>query len=938
MAEPGLYALTKIIAGGLSATLTGPLGTTDLPEVDLNQALGNTRPAHMAEISASDGQTLGWTGFPRTGSPGIDDLPDYFIAAVLAIEDHRYGLHPGVDPIAILSAGIDTIKGNPRGGSTLTQQLIKNTITGPAPTLDRKIQEAILAVRTQSAWSSREILHAYLSNVWFGRGARGAASASLAWFGKPWDQIRMHEAAYLAGLLNGPARHDPEHHPGRGIARRNLVISRMHDHDIITAIDKSVAMSLPLDVIPEREARALLDDMPGWISSGITADLDRYGLMNRSDIASGTLGISTTISPDWQRIAEQSLADTIDHLVPKGPVIQVDLPEISHGDSLAGNRMTALRKTAAEAMATSSTTGRAMIAGITNDKVSGITNDKISGISNNRVSGTTNDSKPDTTNNRISDITKNRISVIIDRGYGPLEWDFAELNPDFPDYTPVRGDVLPFSRDNGKIILSPVPQVQGAVVVMTPETGAILASVGGHDATLFPFDRTEALRQPGSAIKPFLWARALEDGLFHDTLVADVEQSYILSNGQVWQPVNYDHRQSGMIPLFVGLEESSNLVAAELVDLIGVPALASITEFAGIYDWGSMRRHRSSALGTSETTLTRLTAGYAAFANGGRVITPHRIAGISRKNRTLWTPPDAENIYAMTGPETLEDTISMLYGVTRRGTAASAFRGFDLAVAGKTGTNENYRDAWFVSFTPGVVIGVWIGRDDFMPIPGHPTGSRAAAPVAREIYRAALDTGLLQPNGLRPGHASQINWPPVLLEVGHGHRNYHSPQVQQIPQVPQVPREPRETQIPEVSQTPEVQAQTAQAEQAAQTQKIQVQEILDTLKSSEDHQYTQESQHTQHIDNHQYTDNHQHTEIVVQKTEEHSTRDIRPVKGLAAILDVIHPGRNSRDRHDRRQPKILSAARQEPGLDINPPVLPNIPRSSDTGLIFMTPW
>ena len=844
MSDPGLYALTKIIAGGMSAVLTGPLGTTDLPELDLHRALDNTRPAHMAKISAPDGQGLGWAGFPKTGSPGIDGLPDYFIAAVLAIEDHRYGLHPGVDPMAILSAGIDTLRGNPRGGSTLTQQLIKNTITGPVPTLDRKIREAILAVRAQFAWSSGEILHAYLANVWFGRGARGAASAALAWFGKPWDQIQMHEAAYLAGLLNGPAHHDPEKHPGRGIARRNLVISRMHDHGMITEIDKSVAMALPLDVISEREARALLDDMPGWISSGIAADLDRYGLMNRSDIASGTLEITTTLSPDWQHIAEQALVDTIDHLVPKGPVMHLDLPEISHGDSLDGNRMTSLRKTAAGAMAASSTTGRAMIAG--------------------RKNGA--------------------ISVIIDRGYGPLEWDIAKTDPDYPDYTPVRGDVLPFSRNNGKIMLSPVPQVQGAVIVMIPETGAILASVGGHDATLFPFDRTEALRQPGSAIKPFLWARALEDGLVHDTLVADVEQNYILSDGQVWKPVNYDHRQSGMIPLFVGLEESSNLVAANLIDHIGISALASITEFAGVYDWGGMQRHRSSALGTSETTLARLTAGYAAFANGGRVITPHRIARISRQDRTLWTPPDAENTYAIAGSETLADTTAMLYGVTRRGTAASAFRGFDFAVAGKTGTNENYRDAWFVSFTPGVVIGVWVGRDDFMPIPGHPTGSRAAAPVARGIYQAALDLGLLQPNGLRPGQTSLINWPPVLLEAGHG--QYSS----QIPENPSPGIHVRQ----ETRNIPENPGPGNHVRQE-----------IRNIPESVEHR--------------------QQSGIVIRKTAQRSVQDFKPIRGIEAILDAIHS-----DTGEQQQ-KRLSATRQKS-------IPSDIPKSSESGLIYMSPW
>ena len=838
MVEPGLYALTKIIAGGLSAVLTGPLGSTDLPDINLRDALLDTGHTPMIAINAQDGASLGWAVPSEFGSPALDTLPVHFTEALLAIEDHRYGLHPGVDPLAVLSAGIDTLKGNPRGGSTLTQQLIKNAITGPAPTLDRKIREAILAIRAQSAWSSEDILHAYLANVWFGRGAKGASAAALVWFGKPWNEIDLHESAYLAGLLKGPAHHDPANHPERAMARRNLVISAMHDHAMISATDKAVAMTLPIDVIPEQKARALFDNVPRWISSGIAADLERYKLMDRSDLVSGPIRITTTLSPTWQKIAKQALEQHIKKTFPTGPAVNLVLPEIIPGDDLTGNDMIAVRKTATRALATSTTTGRAI----------------------------------------ITDMSSDGISVIIDRGYGPLEWETANIEAS--GYKPVRGDVLPFNRTNGKITVFPVPQVQGAVIVMNPATGAILASVGGHDATLFPFDRTGALRQPGSSIKPFLWARALEDGLRHDTPVADRERDYILSNGRVWHPVNYDHSQSGMIPLFVGLEESSNLVAARLIDRIGIPALASITEFAGIYDWGSMQRHRSAALGTSETTLARLSAGYAALANGGQIITPHRIAHITRGTRTLWTPPKAENTYTLASPETLENITAMLYGVTRRGTAYSAFRDFKPAVAGKTGTTEDYRDAWFMSFTPGIVIGVWIGRDDFTPIPGRLTGSRAAAPVARDIYQAAIDAELLQANGLQSGYSSVINWPPVLLNASPGqqapeHRNNEIQVRQEIPE--QVNNE------------------------------IQVRQEIPDLS---------EKQKTR--------------QTVIRTTTNRHAGESQPVKGLGSLLKTIfknNTGRNSGNKNP------ATGQVSEPT-----PVLPNAPRSPESGLIFMPTW
>ena len=710
MSEPGLYALTKIITAGISAVITGPIGSTDLPDIELRDALGGTKSSYAAIIKSPDNTIMGWAGHDRPGSPQIHDLPVDFIEALLSMEDARYGFHPGIDPVAIVSAIIDNLNGKRRGGSTITQQLVKNAITGADLTINRKIREAILAVRVQAAYPPEEILRAYLAKAWFGRGQKGAAGAALAWFGKPWNEIKIHEAAFLVGLLKGPAYYDPVIYPERALQRRNLVLAGMHKDEKITATDMAVAQALPLDVISNAETRTLFKQVPHWISSGISADLTRHGMMHRSDISSGKPEITTTISSEWQQLAQTALRNGINRLSKPGPAITLDIPPLSPDHSTTGDDIEKLRQAAIKAIATTQNTGRAIIAGKQNGK----------------------------------------LFALIDRGYGPLEWDFPNIDTETLGYKPAIGDVLPFTRLNGNIVLQSVPQVQGAVIVMKPETGAILASIGGHDPDLFPFERTEAQRQPGSALKPFLWARAMEEGMQYDTLIEDLEQSYYLSNGETWRPKNYDHRQTGLIPLYIGLEKSSNLIAARLIDILGISSLASIVEFAGIYNWGTMHRHPSAALGTSETSLVRMVAGYAALANGGRIITPHRIASITRDNEILWTPPGPETGFALATPATIADITAMLYGVTQRGTAWSAFHDFNLPVAGKTGTTENHRDAWFISYTPGIVVGVWIGRDDFASIPGRPTGSRAAAPVARDIYKAALDAGLLQSDGFRP--------------------------------------------------------------------------------------------------------------------------------------------------------------------------------------------
>ena len=725
MPEAGLYVLTKVIAGGLSAVTTGPFGTIDLPDVDLSAKIAGNTAGYAAAVSDASGEMLGHAGLGSGYSPSPFQLPDRFIQALLSIEDTRYGRHPGVDPMAVGSAAIDTISGRRRGGSTLTQQVVKNAITGPELSLDRKIREAILAIRAHQALPHDRILQGYLANAWFGRGQHGAAGAALAWFGKDWSEIELHEAAFLAGLLKGPSYYDPVAHPERATARRNTVLARMRDSGMITETDYAVAISLPLEVIPDEEADALLEALPRWIATGIDADFARYGLTNRSDIAAGGLEVVTTINRQWQRIAEEALEAGIDRLATAGPGGHVDLGGLRPGDDLATPAAGRLREAAAAHVATTRRRGRAIVAGADGDA----------------------------------------FHIILDRGFGALEWDSARLTEDAREYTPAPGDVLPYTREAGEPILHPVDQVQGAVVVMDPASGAILASIGGPDPEMSPFDRTAALRQPGSAIKPFLWAAAMENGMRWSDMVADRVETYATPTGETWRPRNYDRSESGLIPLFVGLEESSNLVAAHLVDRLGVAPFARVTEMAGIYDWGKMSRHPASALGASETSLTRLAAGYAAIANGGAAVTPHHVASVRHEGREVWRPRGSGEGYAVASPRTIGDLDAMLWGVTRRGTAAGALRGLDMPVAGKTGTSSGYRDAWFMSYTPDIVVGVWIGRDDATSIPGNPTGSRAAAPVARAVYEAALADRLLTGDGLRPGRPAAPNWPPNLFEM-----------------------------------------------------------------------------------------------------------------------------------------------------------------------------
>lgn len=738
MSDYGLYALTKIMAGGLSAIMTGPLGAIDLADTDLSSAISGGGIGYTAAIEDRAGRPMGYIGQSGGRSPRIRDLPDTFIQALISVEDTRFGEHPGVDPVAVVSAAVDSLRGNTRGGSTLTQQLVKNAITGSDQTLDRKAREAILAIRVAAAYPSDRILQGYLSNVWFGRGQHGASGAALAWFGKPWSDISLPEAAFLAGILKGPAYYDPMKYPERAKARRDTVLDMMLDRGMISDEEHRAAKITELVVISEEDRPQTEEGLSLWAEKAVLRGMDEEHLTESSLLAGRDVSIVTTLDAAWQDIAQAALDAGIARIGKAGPAGNVSLD----GWDSSPSRLAALRSKAANMLSTSRTTGRAII--LSQDK--------------------------------------DTFDVLIDRGYGEVARETIEVDLEDLGFTPAPGDVLPYHRsDAGHPILEAAPQAQGAVVIIDNRTGAILASSGGVQPELYPFDRSQAERQPGSAIKPFLWTAAMERGIRATDLVEDIEQDYRLSDGTIWRPRNYDKSQAGLIPLFVGLEESSNLAAASLVSRIGLDPLAAVTETAGVYPYDGMKMHAASALGASETTLTRLTSGYSALAAGGIVQPPYVIAKITSSDETIWTQPVPEIPFALATSASISDISSMLYGVTKRGTAYSAFKSFPMPVAGKTGTTQDYRDAWFLSYTPAVSVGVWVGRDDFTSIPGYLSGSRAAAPIGRDVYRAALEAGLLEESGFFPGQIKTVQWPPALLTYTPPARSTGAPQVTEGP-------------------------------------------------------------------------------------------------------------------------------------------------------------
>lgn len=734
MPDAGLFSLANLGAGLLGATLTGPLGGIDLPRAELDELLAQRPAGFAATVSYGDASPAGHL---TSGSMPTDiaDLPDTFLRAVMAVEDKRFGQHRGVDPLATASAALSVLQGEFRGGSTLSQQAIKNMLFGGEVSLVRKVAEVVLSVRAHVDHTPEEVFEAYLNVTWFGRGVTGAAHAPQAWFGKDWAELSLGQTAFLAALLKGAGHFDPVRFPERAVSRRDHVIDRMEVLGWVSAAEAEAARAEPLDVIPVQRR----EDGDLWAARAAGAEMAELGL--DPDIrARPGLELDLTIDPRWQRIATQALRDGVQSLAPRGPAgtVSAGLLRRLRDTAVSSDDLRAVRAEAARVLSRGRDLQRVILIGPGEGAVWEALSDTGAGLP-----------RP--------------ITVRADR---------------FPEgYTPRPGHILPARMTDEGLVLELVPELQGAAIVLNTRNGEVLASVGGYDPDLSEFDRTRAQRQPGSAIKPFLWLAALDLGFAHDSLVTDFERDFIDDIGEVWRPQNYDRSQSGFVPLYQGLERSSNLAAVNIADTIGIEAMAAMAERFGAYPRGGMHRTLSSALGSTELQLRDFVAAYAGLVNDGVPVTPHVVKRAAAESRILWERPAPAAEFSGVRQPALDDLLAMLRGVVLRGTAFQAFQGHPVAVIGKTGTSQLHRDAWFIALTPDIAVGVWLGRDDSQPIPGRPTGGTSAAPISAEILRAAHAEGLIDTHGMR-GRAAPVDWPPTLLSdqdswmAGAGQRHF----------------------------------------------------------------------------------------------------------------------------------------------------------------------
>ena len=704
----------------------------DLP--DYSQ-LQDYEPPVMTRIHASDGALLAEYARERRLYLPIQAVPKLVTNAFVAAEDKNFYEHGGLDFGGIIRAGWVYIQNygsnrRPQGASTITQQVAKNFLLSNEVSLNRKIKEILLALRIERAYSKDKIIELYLNEIYLGLGAYGIAAASLLYFDKSVHELTVAEAAYLAGLPKGPNNYNPFRQRDRAIERRNYVIDRMVEDQYITPQEGEKAKKEPLNVTPHPTGAHMF--AAEYFAEEVRREIyERYG---EKKLYEGGLSIRTTLDPKFQVVARKALTDGLVRFDEaqgwRGPLAKIDvggdwgakLAEIKSLADVAPWRLAVVLETSDQAARIGLQPLRDPAGTVSRERQVGIF--ALDGVKWAKSASERSKGGP-------------KVSQILQPG----DVVYAE----------------PIGKDSGQYRLRQVPEVSGAMVAMDPWTGRVLALVGGFSYDQSQFNRaTQALRQPGSAFKPFVYAAALDNGYTPSTVVLDAPIEIDQGPGMAaWRPENYEGKYYGPQTLRFGLEHSRNVMTVRLAQDVGMPLVAEYAKRFGVYD--DLPPYLSFALGAGETTVLRMTAAYSMFANGGKRIKPTLIDRIQdRYGHTIYRHDEREcrgcdadqwkkqpepilvdRREQVLDPMTAFQVTWMLKGVVERGTA-TVVQEVGKPVAGKTGTTNDEKDAWFIGYTPDLTVGVYIGYDKPRHLARGATGGHLAAPIVKDFLKVAL--------------------------------------------------------------------------------------------------------------------------------------------------------------------------------------------------------
>jgi penicillin-binding protein 1A len=767
--------LLAILGGGFVGLTIWYFGR-DLPDY---QQLARYEPAIATRVLAGDGRLLAEYATERRVFVPISAIPKRVIEAFLAAEDKNFYSHHGFDPISMLRAALIDISRwhsnrRPVGASTITQQVAKNMLLSNELSIERKIKEVLLAARIDDALPKDRILELYLNEIYLGGGAYGVAAAALTYFNKPLDDLTLAEGAFLAGLPKAPNNYNPIRYQQAARTRRDIVLDLMQEAGFATAAEVAAAKADPV-VVRHREDADIVN--AAYFAEEVRREL--IAMFGEKTVYQGGLTVRTSLDARLQTAGDKALRDgliaydrshggwrgAIDHIDPGGDwTAHLAAQPLPAGAASVGWQLAMVLKIENDGATIGfkdSSTGRIPFA-------------QMRWARPLRDDGTLGGSP-----RSAADVVKPGDLVLVE----PLTEEPAKPQTvSRVATTPVPARPVPLYN------LCQIPDISGALVAIDPHTGRVLAMSGGFSFEISQFNRaTQAHRQPGSSIKPFVYLTALQHGFTPSTLVLDGPISLPQGPGMpMWTPGNYTSGAfNGPTPLSVALEKSLNTVSARIAATFGMDAIGQTVEAFGIMD--HMPREYSMALGAGETTPLRHTAAYAMLANGGRRLTPSLIDTVQDRNgATIYRAdnrpcPACSNIeWQKQAPPVIPDTgeqiadpgstfqiVEMMEGVVERGTA-TVVKVVGRPIAGKTGTTNDFRDAWFVGFTPDLAAGVFMGYDDPISLGEGETGGHLSAPIFRDFMLAVLKDKPVTDFRIPPGMRMYRVNPATALQAGPG--------------------------------------------------------------------------------------------------------------------------------------------------------------------------
>jgi len=681
-----------------------------LPDV---KALRNHEYSTITRIYDVHGDLVGEYFAERRVYVPLERMPKHLVNALLAVEDSRFYKHYGIDPVRIGGAMVANLArgGFSQGGSTITQQLARTLFLTREKKISRKIREALLALKMERVLSKDEILELYLNEIYLGNGAYGAQAAAKGYFGKDVEQLSLPEAAFIAGLPRAPSRYTPYADAVAAKNRQGVVLKRMRAEGVID--DDTLRLAYAADLLfrrpqrIERQAPYFMEEVRKHLTSV-------YG---EEAVNQGGLSVYTTMDAGMQEAAEQAVTDGLRALDKRqgwrGPLRRLSGEELQ-------------KKLPAD----EGSDGRARIR---TELVPGRIYEGV-----------------------VVAVSADAVQINVDDFFGPIaredmQWarhllkgrdllnDVEDLKDFVPDKQLAVGDVIHVAVKTSEpmtFTLEQVPVAQGALLAMDPHTGEIRAMVGGYNFALSQFNRAlMARRQSGSAFKPIVYATAFSRGYTPSSIVMDTPLVFRdAATGNVWKPENYEHDFQGPIALREALVHSRNVATVKLLQSLGLRNVQAFARKLGIES--DLANDLSLGLGSSSLTLMELTRAYGVFASGGKRTDPYYIRRVvdNDKQTLELAEPKVEQVIT---EETAYMISNVLEDVIRRGTGVRA-RVLNAYVGGKTGTTNDFTDAWFVGSSPHITVAVWVGMDDHTVLGAKESGARAALPIWIDFMRVAL--------------------------------------------------------------------------------------------------------------------------------------------------------------------------------------------------------